>query len=126
MNAFLTFLVNQIVDRLFEGAPQIEDLGDILIGDNGNNNLQVGDQDDILLGGNDSDVILGGAGTDFVFAGAGHIHEQWFLDKLYANDIKYCILTPRTAKALEQTIEEEIQAATQYYSPKKHSFALNR
>jgi Ca2+-binding RTX toxin-like protein len=71
MNAFLTFLVNQIVDRLFENAPQIEDLGDILIGDNGDNNFQGGDKDDIFLGGNGDDIILGGAGTDVVFAGAG-------------------------------------------------------
>ena len=71
MNAFLTFLVNQIVGSLFENAPEVENLGDIFIGSNGNNNLQGGDQDDIFLGGNGNDLILGGAGTDVVFAGAG-------------------------------------------------------
>jgi Ca2+-binding RTX toxin-like protein len=71
MNAFLTFLVNQIVGSLFENAPEVENLGDIFVGSNGNNNLQGGDQDDIFLGGNGNDLILGGAGTDVVFAGAG-------------------------------------------------------
>jgi Ca2+-binding RTX toxin-like protein len=71
MNTFLTFLVNQIVGELFENAPEIEELGDILVGSNGDDNLQGGDQDDIFLGGNGNDVILGGAGTDVVFAGAG-------------------------------------------------------
>ncbi|MBE9137940.1 calcium-binding protein [Nodosilinea sp. LEGE 07088] len=71
MNAFLTLLVNQIVGELFENAPEIEDLGDIFIGSNGNNNLQGGDKDDIFLAGNGKDLILGGAGTDVVFAGAG-------------------------------------------------------
>lgn len=72
MNTFLTFLVNQIVGSLFENAPEIENLGDILIGNNGNNNLQGGDQDDLFLGGNGNEVMLGGAGTDVVFAGAGN------------------------------------------------------
>ncbi|NER78951.1 MAG: hypothetical protein F6K42_05110, partial [Leptolyngbya sp. SIO1D8] len=49
MNAFLTFLVNQIVGGLFENAPEIEELGDIFIGGNGDDNLQGGDQDDIFL-----------------------------------------------------------------------------
>ncbi|MDB9526771.1 hypothetical protein PN498_12290, partial [Oscillatoria sp. CS-180] len=71
MNTFLTFLVNQIVGSLFENAPEIEDLGDILIGGNGDDNLQGGDQDDVFLSGNGNDTVLGGAGTDIVFAGAG-------------------------------------------------------
>jgi Ca2+-binding RTX toxin-like protein len=71
MNAFLTLLVNQIVGSLFENAPEIENLGDIFIGSNGNNNLQGGDQDDIFLSGGGDDMVLGGAGTDIVFAGAG-------------------------------------------------------
>jgi Ca2+-binding RTX toxin-like protein len=71
MNTFLTFLVNQIVGGLFENAPEIEELGDIFVGGNGDDNLQGGDQDDIFLSGNGDDIILGGAGTDIVFAGAG-------------------------------------------------------
>ena len=71
MNAFLTLLVNQIVSTLFENAPEIEDLGDIFIGGNGDDNLQGGDQDDIFLSGNGDDTVLGGAGTDVVFAGRG-------------------------------------------------------
>lgn len=71
MNTFLTFLVNQIVGGLFENAPEIEELGDIFVGGNGDDNLQGGDKDDIFLSGNGDDVILGGAGTDIVFAGAG-------------------------------------------------------
>ncbi len=71
MNVFLAFFVNQIVSALFQDAPEIEDLGDILIGGNGDDNLQGGDQDDIFFGGNGNDTILGGAGTDIVFAGRG-------------------------------------------------------
>ncbi|MEM9483781.1 MAG: calcium-binding protein, partial [Cyanobacteria bacterium P01_F01_bin.116] len=69
MNAFLALLVNQIVGELFQDAPEIEDLGDILIGGNGNDGLQGGDQDDIFFGLDGDDTILGGAGTDIVFAG---------------------------------------------------------
>ncbi|MEM6592467.1 MAG: calcium-binding protein, partial [Cyanobacteria bacterium P01_C01_bin.73] len=72
MNAFLTFLVNQVVGQLFENAPEIEDLGGIFIGGNGDDNLQGGDKDDIFLAGRGDDVILGGAGTDVVFAGSGN------------------------------------------------------
>ena len=72
MNAFLTLLVNQIVGALFDGAPEIEDLGDIFIGGNGDDNFQGGDQDDIFIGGNGDDTILGGAGTDVAFAGRGN------------------------------------------------------
>ena len=50
MNFFLTLLVNQIVGALFQDAPEIEDLGDILIGSNGDDGLQGGDQDDIFFG----------------------------------------------------------------------------
>lgn len=71
MNAFLTFLVNQIVGSLFEGAPEVENLGDIFIDGNGNSSLQGGDKDDIFLSGDGNDTVLGGAGTDIVFAGAG-------------------------------------------------------
>jgi Ca2+-binding RTX toxin-like protein len=71
MNAFLTLLVNQIVGTLFEGAPEIEELGDILIGGNGDDNLQGGDQDDIVFSLNGDDTVLGGAGTDVIFAGRG-------------------------------------------------------
>ncbi|MEL6231085.1 MAG: calcium-binding protein [Cyanobacteria bacterium J06626_14] len=71
MNFFLTLLVNQIVGALFQDAPEIEDLGDILIGGNGDDGLQGGDQDDIFFGLNGDDTILGGAGTDVVFAGSG-------------------------------------------------------
>jgi Ca2+-binding RTX toxin-like protein len=72
MNTFLTFLVNQIVGELFENAPEIEQLGDIFVGGNGDDNLQGGDQDDIFLSSNGNDTVLGGAGTDIVFAGAGN------------------------------------------------------
>ncbi|MFG6098754.1 calcium-binding protein [Leptothoe sp. ISB3NOV94-8A] len=72
MNAFLALLVNQIVGNLFENAPEIEDLGDIFIGGNGDDNFQGGDQDDIFFGANGDDTILGGAGTDVVFAGGGN------------------------------------------------------
>jgi len=71
MNFFLTLLVNQIVGALFQDAPEIEDLGDILIGSNGDDGLQGGDQDDIFFGLEGDDTILGGAGTDVVFAGSG-------------------------------------------------------
>ena len=71
MNFFLTLLVNQIVGALFQDAPEIEDLGDILIGSNGDDGLQGGDQDDIFFGLGGDDTILGGAGTDVVFAGSG-------------------------------------------------------
>ncbi|MEO0737496.1 MAG: calcium-binding protein [Cyanobacteria bacterium J06649_12] len=71
MNFFLTLLVNQIVGALFQDAPEIEDLGDILIGSNGDDGLQGGDQDDIFLGLGGDDTILGGAGTDVIFAGSG-------------------------------------------------------
>ncbi|MEO0396620.1 MAG: calcium-binding protein [Cyanobacteria bacterium P01_A01_bin.137] len=71
MNFFLTLLVNQIVGALFQDAPEIEDLGDILIGGNGDDGLQGGDQDDIFFGLGGDDTILGGAGTDVVFAGSG-------------------------------------------------------
>ncbi|MEM1254883.1 MAG: calcium-binding protein [Cyanobacteria bacterium P01_H01_bin.21] len=72
MNAFLTLLVNQIIGGLFDGAPEIEDLGDIFIGGNGDDNFQGGDQDDIFIGGGGDDTILGGAGTDVAFAGKGN------------------------------------------------------
>ncbi|EKV03054.1 hemolysin-type calcium-binding repeat protein [Leptolyngbya sp. PCC 7375] len=72
MNAFLALLVNQIVGNIFENAPEIEDLGDIFIGGNGDDNFQGGDQDDIFFGANGNDTILGGAGTDIVFAGGGN------------------------------------------------------
>jgi Ca2+-binding RTX toxin-like protein len=71
MNSFQTFLVNQILGGLFKNAPKIEDLGDILIGDKGNNNLQGGDKDDIFFAGRGDDTVLGGAGNDVVFAGSG-------------------------------------------------------
>ena len=71
MNFFLTLLVNQIVGALFQDAPEIKDLGDILIGSNGDDGLQGGDQDDIFFGLGGDDTILGGAGTDVVFAGSG-------------------------------------------------------
>jgi Ca2+-binding RTX toxin-like protein len=71
MNTFLIFLVNQIIGSLFENAPEIEDLGDVFVGGNGDDNLQGGDKDDIFLSGNGNDTVLGGAGTDIVFAGAG-------------------------------------------------------
>ncbi|NEZ56549.1 calcium-binding protein [Adonisia turfae] len=72
MNAFLALLVNQIVGNIFDNAPEIEDLGDIFIGGNGDDNFQGGDQDDIFFGANGDDTILGGAGTDVVFAGRGN------------------------------------------------------
>ena len=72
MNAFLTLLVNQIVGTLFQGAPEIEDLGDIFVGGDNDDTLQGGDQDDIFLSGKGKDTILGGAGTDVVFAGKGN------------------------------------------------------
>ncbi|MEO0539810.1 MAG: calcium-binding protein, partial [Cyanobacteria bacterium P01_A01_bin.105] len=72
MNTFLTLLVNQIVGSLFQNAPEIEDLGDILIGNNGDNTLEGSDQDDIFIGGKGDDTILGGAGTDVIFAGKGN------------------------------------------------------
>ena len=72
MNAFLALLVNQIVGSLFENAPEIEDLGDIFVGGNGNDNFQGGDQDDIFFSGNGNDTILGGAGTDVAFSGNGN------------------------------------------------------
>ncbi|MDV3349703.1 calcium-binding protein [Leptothoe sp. LEGE 181152] len=72
MNAFLALLVNQIVGNIFDNAPEIEDLGDIFIGGNGDDNFQGGDQDDIFFGANGDDTILGGAGTDVVFAGGGN------------------------------------------------------
>ena len=71
MNNFLALLVNEIVGTLFKNAPEIEDLGDIFIGGNGNDNLQGGDKDDIFLSGGGDDTVKGGAGTDFVFAGSG-------------------------------------------------------
>ncbi|MEM8807619.1 MAG: calcium-binding protein [Cyanobacteria bacterium P01_G01_bin.38] len=71
MNSFLTLLVNQIVGTLFQDAPEIEDLGDVFFGNNGDDNLQGGDQDDIFLSGKGDDTILGGAGTDVIFAGKG-------------------------------------------------------
>ncbi|ESA35200.1 calcium-binding protein [Leptolyngbya sp. Heron Island J] len=72
MNSFLALLVNQIVGSLFENAPEIEDLGDIFVGGNGNDNFQGGDQDDIFFSGNGNDTILGGAGTDVAFSGSGN------------------------------------------------------
>ena len=71
MNNFQTFLVNQIVGGLLKNAPKIEDLGDILIGNKGDNNLQGGDKDDIFFAGRGDDTVLGGAGNDVVFAGSG-------------------------------------------------------
>ncbi|WP_228040589.1 calcium-binding protein [Nodosilinea sp. LEGE 07088] len=71
MNTFLTFLVNEIVGTLFKNAPEIDNLGDILIGNNGDDNLQGGDKDDIFLSGGGDDTVLGGGGTDVVFAGSG-------------------------------------------------------
>ena len=70
-NSFLTFLVNEIVGNFFKDAPQIEDLGDIFIGNNGDDNLQGGDKDDLFLPGGGDDTVLGGGGTDVVFAGSG-------------------------------------------------------
>ncbi|MBT9312433.1 calcium-binding protein [Leptothoe kymatousa] len=71
MNTFLTLLVNQIVDTLFENAPNVEDLGDLFVGNNGDDAFQGGDQDDIFITGDGDDVVRGGAGTDVVFAGQG-------------------------------------------------------
>ena len=73
MNSFLTFLVNEIVGNFFKDAPEINDLGDIFIGGNGNDKLKGGDKDDIFLAsGGDDDTVLGGGGTDVVFAGSGN------------------------------------------------------
>jgi Ca2+-binding RTX toxin-like protein len=72
MNNFLTLLVNEIVGNFFKDAPKIDDLGDILIGNNGDDNLQGGDKDDIFFAGRGDDTVLGGAGTDVVFAGSGN------------------------------------------------------
>ena len=72
MNNFLTLLVNEIVDSLFKNAPEIDDLGDIFIGSNGDDNLQGGDKDDIFLSIGGDDTVLGGSGTDVVFAGSGN------------------------------------------------------
>jgi len=71
MNNFLTLLVNEIVGSLFKGAPEINDLGDIFIGNNGDEKLQGGDKDDIFLAGGGDDTVKGGGGTDVVFAGSG-------------------------------------------------------
>ncbi len=71
MNTFLALLVNQIVGDLFQDAPEIENLGDIVIGGNGDDGLQGSDQDDIFFGRNGNDTVLGGAGTDVIFAGGG-------------------------------------------------------
>ena len=72
MNNFLTLLVNEIVGSLFKNAPEIDDLGDIFIGSNGDDNLQGGDKDDIFLSSGGDDTVLGGGGTDVVFAGSGN------------------------------------------------------
>ncbi len=72
MNNFLTLLVNEIVGDLFENAPEIDNLGDIFIGGNGDDNLQGGDKDDIFLASGGDDTVLGGGGTDVVFAGNGN------------------------------------------------------
>ncbi len=72
MNNFLTFLVNEIVGSLFKNAPEIDDLGDIFIGNNGDDELQGGNRDDIFLSGGGDDTVLGGGGTDVVFAGSGN------------------------------------------------------
>ncbi|MEL7227329.1 MAG: calcium-binding protein, partial [Cyanobacteria bacterium J06576_12] len=71
MNNFLTFLVNEIVGSLFKDAPEINDLGDIFIGNNRDNKLQGGDKNDIFLARGGDDTVLGGGGTDVVFAGSG-------------------------------------------------------
>lgn len=71
MSPFLVSLVSQIVAQLFDNAPTIQDLGDILIGGNGNDSLRGGNQDDIIIGGAGNDTIIGGAGTDFIFSGVG-------------------------------------------------------
>ncbi|MEM9091126.1 MAG: calcium-binding protein [Cyanobacteria bacterium P01_F01_bin.53] len=72
MNNFLVLLVNEIVATLFKDAPEIDDLGDIFIGSNGDDNLQGGDKDDIFLSSGGDDTVLGGGGTDIVFAGSGN------------------------------------------------------
>ncbi|MGB7247710.1 MAG: calcium-binding protein, partial [Phormidesmis sp.] len=56
---------------MFKNAPKIDNLGDILIGDEGDDNLQGGDKDDIFLARSGNDTVLGGGGTDVVFAGSG-------------------------------------------------------
>ncbi|MEM9090442.1 MAG: calcium-binding protein [Cyanobacteria bacterium P01_F01_bin.53] len=72
MNNFLTLLVNEIVGSLFKDAPEIDDLGDIFIGNNGDDNLQGGGKDDIFLSSGGDDTVLGGGGTDVVFGGSGN------------------------------------------------------
>ncbi|MGB3406689.1 MAG: calcium-binding protein [Jannaschia sp.] len=72
MNNFLTLLANEIVDSLFKNAPKIDDLGDIFIGNNGDDKLQGGDKDDIFLSSGGDDTVSGGGGTDIVFAGSGN------------------------------------------------------
>ncbi|NJN22726.1 MAG: calcium-binding protein, partial [Leptolyngbya sp. RL_3_1] len=72
MNFLLTTLVNQIIANLFEDAPGIQTLGNILIGNAGNNQLQGGDQDDLIFAGPGDDTVAAGAGNDLIFAGSGN------------------------------------------------------
>ena len=71
-NNFLTLLVNEIVGTSFKNAPEIDDLGDIFIGGNGNDNLQGGDKDDIFLPGGGDDMLTGGEGADLLTGGGGN------------------------------------------------------
>ncbi len=50
------------------------DDGDVLLGQDGKNQIDGGDGDDIIHGGHDSggDILMGGAGDDVIFGGSGN------------------------------------------------------
>ncbi|MEO0406869.1 MAG: hypothetical protein AAF289_05915 [Cyanobacteria bacterium P01_A01_bin.135] len=63
MNPLLVNLVNAIIGDLFEDAAGIQHLGDILIGNSGNNRLRGGDRDDLIFGFAGNDRVITGSGT---------------------------------------------------------------
>ncbi|MEM9503971.1 MAG: calcium-binding protein, partial [Cyanobacteria bacterium P01_E01_bin.43] len=72
MNFLLTNLVNLIIGEIFENAPGIQNLGDILFGSAGDDQIQGDDQDDLIFAGQGDDTVAAGAGNDFVVAGSGN------------------------------------------------------
>ena len=72
MNALLVNLVNLLIGEIFEGAaPGIQNLGNILIGDDGRDQIQGSDEEDLIFAGAGRDTVAAGAGNDFILAGKG-------------------------------------------------------
>ena len=72
MNALLVNLVNLLIGEIFgSAAPGIQNLGSIISGSNGRDQIQGSDEEDLIFAGDGRDTVAAGAGNDFILAGKG-------------------------------------------------------